>query len=372
VVVVIVLGIETSCDETSAAVVSGGRKVLSSIVSSQFDVHECHGGVVPELAARRHVTAIVPVVEQALRDAGVDRHDIDAIAVTQGPGLAGALVVGMNAAKGMAYALGRPLVAVNHLEAHIYANWLCDSPDLPDEPVFPILCLLVSGGHTELILMTGHGRFRHLGRTLDDAAGEAFDKGARLLGLGFPGGPAIEAAARQGDSHAFALPRAWLSDTYDFSFSGLKTALLRLTEPMRLPKGGPESEVTSATSASSPFRPHQAPVYAASSPIGDLAAAFQEAIVEPLAVKTARAALEFGVRTVVLAGGVAANTLLRERLHREVLERCGPDVPVTYPAFAYCTDNAAMVAGAAAWIIRRGDLVGWEADVHPRLSLMRT
>ena len=237
VVVVIVLGIETSCDETSAAVVSGGRKVLSSIVSSQFDLHECHGGVVPELAARRHVTAIVPVVEQALRDAGVDRHEIDAIAVTQGPGLAGALVVGMNAAKGMAYALGRPLVAVNHLEAHIYANWLCDSPDLPDEPVFPILCLLVSGGHTELILMTGHGRFQHLGRTLDDAAGEAFDKGARLLGLGFPGGPAIEAAARQGDPHAFALPRAWLSDTYDFSFSGLKTALLRLTEPMRIARG---------------------------------------------------------------------------------------------------------------------------------------
>jgi N6-L-threonylcarbamoyladenine synthase len=232
--------------------------------------------------------------------------------------------------------------------------------------------LLVSGGHTELILMTGHGRFRHLGRTLDDAAGEAFDKGARLLGLGFPGGPAIEAAARQGDPHAFALPRAWLSDTYDFSFSGLKTALLRLTEPMRLPMGTPESEIASATSPSGPFRPHQAPAYEASSPIADLAAAFQEAIVEPLAVKTARAALEFGARTVVLAGGVAANALLRERLHREVLERCGSDVPVTYPAFAYCTDNAAMVAGAAAWIIRRGDLVGWEADVHPRLSLMRT
>jgi N6-L-threonylcarbamoyladenine synthase len=356
-----VLGIETSCDETSAAVVSGGRRVLSSVVSSQFELHECHGGVVPELAARRHVTAIVPVVEQALRDAGVDRDDLDAIAVTQGPGLAGALVVGMNAAKGMAYALGRPLVAVNHLEAHIYANWLCDAPNLPEEPVFPILCLLVSGGHTELILMTGHGRFRHLGRTLDDAAGEAFDKGARLLGLGFPGDP-----------RTFQFPRAWLSGTHDFSFSGLKTALLRLTEPMRLPQSDRERETTSAPSPSGPFRAHQVPVYAASSPIADLAAGFQEAIVDPLAVKTARAAVEFGARTVVLAGGVAANTLLRDRLRQEVLELCGPDVPVAYPAFAFCTDNAAMVAGAAAWIIRRGDLVGWEADVHPRLSLLQS
>jgi N6-L-threonylcarbamoyladenine synthase len=327
---------------------------------------------VPELAARRHVTAIVPVVERALREAEVDRDDIDAIAVTQGPGLAGALVVGMNAAKGMAYALGRPLVAVNHLEAHIYANWLCDSPDLPDEPVFPILCLLVSGGHTELILMTGHGRFRHLGRTLDDAAGEAFDKGARLLGLGFPGGPAIESAASQGDPHAFELPRAWLGGSHDFSFSGLKTALLRLTEPMRVPQIAPESGTTAASGPRGSFRAHQAPVYAPGSPIVDLAAAFQEAIVEPLAIKTARAALEFGARTVVLAGGVAANAQLRERLRQEVLELCGADVPVVYPAFAYCTDNAAMVAGAAAWIIRRGDLVGWEVDVHPRLSLMRS
>ncbi|HLL49545.1 MAG TPA: tRNA (adenosine(37)-N6)-threonylcarbamoyltransferase complex transferase subunit TsaD, partial [Thermomicrobiales bacterium] len=360
-----------SCDETSAAVVSGGRRVLSSIVSSQFELHECHGGVVPELAARRHVTAIVPVVERALREAGVDREDLDAIAVTQGPGLAGALVVGMNAAKGMAYALDRPLVAVNHLEAHIYANWLCDATDLPEEPVFPILCLLVSGGHTELILMTGHGRFRHLGRTLDDAAGEAFDKGARLLGLGFPGGPAIEEAARKGDPHAFELPRSWLIGTHDFSFSGLKTALLRLTEPMRLPESDHESESRAGTSPTGPFRAHRAPMYAAGSPIADLAAGFQQAIVEPLAVKTARAAVESSARAVVLAGGVAANSLLRERLRHEVLALCGPDVSVAYPAFAYCTDNAAMVAGAAAWIIRRGDLVVWEADVYPRLPLMR-
>ena len=239
----IVLGIETSCDETSAAVVSGGRRVLSSIVSSQFDLHECHGGVVPELAARRHVTAIVPVVEQALREAGsrsrrYRRH-------CRHPGTWARWCAGRGderAAKGMAYALGRPLVAVNHLEAHIYANWLCDAPDLPEEPVFPILCLLVSGGHTELILMTGHGRFRHLGRTLDDAAGEAFDKGARLLGLGFPGWPCHRGRRRKGDPRAFELPRAWLTGTHDFSFSGLKTALLRLTEPMRLPEGEPNQE----------------------------------------------------------------------------------------------------------------------------------
>ena len=368
----IVLGIETSCDETSAAVVSGGRRVLSSVVSSQFDLHECHGGVVPELAARRHVTAIIPVVEQALRDAAIDRDDVDAIAVTQGPGLAGALVVGMNAAKGMAYALGRPLVAVNHLEAHIYANWLCDSPELPEEPVFPILCLLVSGGHTELILMAGHGSFRHLGKTLDDAAGEAFDKGARLLGLGFPGGPAIEEAARAGDPESFELPRAWLSGTHDFSFSGLKTALLRLTEPMRLPESADVLGDASSSSPSGPFRTHRRRSYSPNAPIDDLAAAFQLAIVEPLAVKTARAALEFEVRTVVLAGGVGANSLLRERLRREVRDRCGPDVPVAFPSLAYCTDNAAMVAGAAAWVIRGGDLVGWEADVHPRLSLVRS
>lgn len=367
----IILGIETSCDETAAAVVSGGRRVMSSVVSSQFDLHTVHGGVVPELAARRHVTAIVPVVEQALRDAGIDRDDLDAIAVTQGPGLAGALVVGMNTAKAMAYALGRPLVAVNHLEAHIYANWLCDFPDLPSEPIFPIICLLVSGGHTELILMTGHRRFRHLGRTLDDAAGEAFDKGARLLGLGFPGGPAIQEAARSGNPRSIELPRAWLNDTYDFSFSGLKTALLRLAEPLRVPTSTVAPETAPPTSPSGPFREHLPPAYAPDAPISDLAAAFQMAVVEPLAVKTARAAAEFGARTVVLAGGVAANALLRQRLSHEVLLLCGPEVPVTFPSHSFCTDNAAMVAGAAAWVIRAGDLVGLEADVHPRLSLIQ-
>jgi N6-L-threonylcarbamoyladenine synthase len=365
----ILLGIETSCDETSAAVVADGRRVLSSVVSSQFDIHRAHGGVVPELAARRHVTAIVPVVNQALQEAEIDREDIDAVAVTQGPGLAGALIVGVNAAKALAYALGRPLVAVNHLEAHIYANWLTTHRTNTDEPSFPIICLLVSGGHTELILMTGHGQFRQLGRTLDDAAGEAFDKGARLLALGFPGGPAIQAAARNGDPTAFDLPRAWLPGTYDFSFSGLKTALLRLSEPLRLPSPEERPESIGASSPSGPFRAHRPPVYPENAPISDLAASFQEAVIDPLAVKTAQAAAEFGAGAIVLAGGVAANAALRERLRAEVASRYREDAIVSFPPLEYCTDNAAMVAGAGAWIIRRGDLSGWEADVLPRLSL---
>jgi N6-L-threonylcarbamoyladenine synthase len=364
-----ILGVETSCDETSAAVVSDGKRVLSSVVSSQFDLHRAHGGVVPELAARRHVTSIVPVVEQALQDAGVARDELDAIAVTQGPGLAGALVVGVNVAKAMAYALGRPLVAVNHLEAHIYANWL-NSGEPVVEPAFPLVCLLVSGGHTELILMTGHGRFRHLGRTLDDAAGEAFDKGARLLGLGFPGGPAIEAIAPAGDPGAIELPRSWLPGTYDFSYSGLKTALLRSTEPYRLADADARAAPTKPDRTA--FQQHRPPTFVPDAPIANLAAAFQEAIVEPLAVKTALAATEFGARTVVLAGGVAANTRLRVRLQQEVAERAGADVRVAYPRLTYCTDNAAMVAGAAAWVIRRGDLAGWEVEVWPRLSLTGT
>jgi N6-L-threonylcarbamoyladenine synthase len=238
------------------------------------------------------------------------------------------------------------------------------------EPQFPVLCLLVSGGHTELILMTGHGRFRHLGRTLDDAAGEAFDKGARLLALGFPGGPAVQAAAREGNADAFALPRAWLPGTHDFSFSGLKTALLRLTEPLRLPPLEDEAATAPAGTPSRPFRPHRPPRYAPEAPIADLAAAFQQAVVEPLAVKTAAAAAEFAARTVVLAGGVAANALLRERVQQEVAARSGPEAPVVFPPVVYCTDNAAMIAGAAAWAIRRGEQAGWEADVFPRLPLI--
>lgn len=365
----IVLGIETSCDETSAAVVADGRIVLSSVVSSQFDLHAAHGGVVPELAARRHVTAIVPVIERSITDAGIERSDIDVIAVTQGPGLTGSLVVGMNAAKAMAYALRRPLVAVNHLEAHIYANWLEQDGAPYAPPVFPLLCLVVSGGHTELILMTGHGVYHHLGQTLDDAAGEAFDKGARLLGLGFPGGPAIEAQAQLGDASAHALPRAWLPGSFDFSFSGLKTALLRAADSHRLPDLEENDPYVFSARQTGPFRTHRAPRFADDAPIADLAASFQEAIVEPLAVKTAEAAREHQPATIALAGGVSANAALRHRLAAETAERYRPDAVIAFPALRYCTDNAAMVAGAASWVIRRGDQSGWEADVVPRLAL---
>jgi N6-L-threonylcarbamoyladenine synthase len=361
-----VLGIETSCDETAAAVVREGREIRSNVVASQIALHQSHGGVVPELAARGHVKAIIPVVETALAEAGIGRREIDAIAVTEGPGLAGSLLVGVNVAKTLAYVLDCPLVPINHLESHIYANWLARANEDPvAPPAFPLVCLLVSGGHTELILMTGHGKYRHLGRTLDDAAGEAFDKGARLLGLGYPGGPAIQRAAEGGDPTRFELPRAWLGDSYDFSFSGLKTALLRIVEPYRLP----------ATPAVRPapggFVEHRPPVYTDDLPAADLAAAYQEAVVDVLAVKAVRAARDFDAKTLLLAGGVAANAALRRRIAAEVDGVLGKNgLPVRWPPVALCTDNAAMVAGAAFFAIRRGAQAGWEADVHPRLPLV--
>lgn len=360
-----ILGIETSCDETAAAVVTDGRRIRSNVIASQIALHQPHGGVVPELAARQHVTAIMPVVEAALAEAGVTTADIDVIAPTQGPGLAAALLVGMNVAKSLAYALDRPLVPVNHLEGHIYAAWLGKAEDEPvPAPRFPLLCLLVSGGHTELILMTGHGQYQRLGRTLDDAAGEAFDKGARLLGLGYPGGPAIQWAAATGVPGRVHLPRAWLGESFDFSFSGLKTALLHLVNPYRLP----DEPLTAAPST--PFPPHRPPRYAPEMQVADIAAEFQEAIVEVLAVKAARAAAATDAKTVVLAGGVAANAALRQRLDQEVARECGEKtVEVRYPPFALCTDNAAMIAGAAFYALQRGEQAGWDVDVHPRLPL---
>lgn len=356
-----VLGIETSCDETSAAVVRGGTEVRSNVVSSQIALHRDHGGVVPELAARAQLTAIIPVVEAALAEAKLELDEIDAIAVTRGPGLAGSLLVGANFAKALAYARSIPLVGVNHLEAHLYANWLVPPESESTQPEFPILALLVSGGHTELMLMTGHGRYAHLGRTLDDAAGEAFDKGARLLGLGYPGGPAIQQAAIGGRTDAFALPRAWLGESNDFSFSGLKTALLREVEPYRLPDPEPEPQ------DDAPFRKHRPPRFAETFPVADLAASYQEAIVDVLAVKTARAAEALDIRQVVLAGGVAANRALRERLAGEVDLRAGAMLRV--PALMYCTDNAAMVAAAGYFALRRGAQSGWELDVASRLPI---
>ena len=309
-----VLGLESSCDEYAAAVVDDGRVLRASVVASQAALHARYGGVVPELAGREHLRSVAPVLAAVLAEACTDWEGVDAIAVTQGPGLGGSLLVGINAAKAVAWARGLPCIPVHHIEGHLYANWL--EPALAEHggepPPFPLLCLVVSGGHTELLLMSDHGRFRRLGGTRDDAAGEAFDKVARLLGLPFPGGPAIEEVAAACPVSAEALPRAWLPEGYDFSFSGLKTAVL-----------------------------HRVRAGAAAADPGPLARAFQESVVDVLAAKTARAAGEFGARAVIVAGGVAANGALRRALR----ERC--PAPVRWPPPSLCTDNAAMIAAAA-------------------------
>ena len=334
-----ILGIETSCDETAAAVVEDGHTILSNVIASQVDLHAQYGGVFPELASRAHVEAIAPVVEQALHNAHVGWDDLDAIAVTYGPGLPGSLLVGLNFAKGAALSRGLPLVPVNHLEAHLYAHWLhTDSNDaLDDADVFPILALIVSGGHTELILMHDHGHYTYLGGTLDDAAGEAFDKVARLLELGYPGGPAIEQAARQGNARAFDFPRAWLPGTYDFSFSGLKTAVLRMWQRFNGP------------------RPPRF--------FADMAAAFQAAVVEVLAEKTAQAAKANDVQAVLLSGGVSANASLRTATRARV------EIPVHTLPSILCTDNAAMIAAAGTYRYRAGVRAGWDLDIEPGLRL---
>jgi N6-L-threonylcarbamoyladenine synthase len=326
----LVLGIETSCDETAAAVVRDGRRLLSSVVSSQVELHAVYGGVVPELASRQHVEAIIPVLDEALARAGCSLGNIDAVAVTTGPGLAGALLVGANAAKAIAYARDLPLLAVNHLEGHIYAAWLEEGP----EPRFPVLCLIVSGGHTDLVLMTGHGRYRRLGETADDAAGEAFDKVARLLGLGFPGGPAIERLAA-GARPAPRLPRARLARPYDFSFSGLKTKVLRLVRGEEGPAPPPP----------------------------ELAAAFQEAVVDALVTKAIAAARDHAAREIILVGGVAANGALRAAL----AERSPVRVRIPLPAL--CTDNGAMIAACGWWRLRAGEAAPLDADVQPGLRI---
>ena len=358
-----ILAIETSCDETAAAIVHEGRWVRSSSVASQIALHEKYGGVVPELAARRHVTAIVPVMREALETAGLARDDLDAIAVTEGPGLAGALLVGVNVAKTLAMAWSKPLIPVNHLEGHVYANWLlaAGAEERPAPP-FPAVCLIVSGGHTELLLIHRHGVYEVLGRTLDDAAGEAFDKGARILGLGYPGGPAIDRAA-EGARPLEQLPRAWLGDSYDFSFSGVKTALLRaceqyrkLSPPPARGSGGRKRKPTAT--AGEPFAEHHPPEYTANMPTAELAAAYQDAIIDVLVEKTARAAREQHARSVLISGGVAANRLLRRRLAARI------DAPLYIPEPEFCTDNAAMIAAAAYQVLRRGVSAGPELDVR--------
>ncbi|HSV86884.1 MAG TPA: tRNA (adenosine(37)-N6)-threonylcarbamoyltransferase complex transferase subunit TsaD [Levilinea sp.] len=334
-----VLGIETSCDETAAAVVENGRAVLSNVVASQIELHAPFGGVFPEVASRQHVRSIYPVIEQALHQAHLSLNDVDAIVVTRGPGLAGSLVVGMNTAKGLALAANRPLVGVNHLEGHIYSAWLHPAELLepPPPPQFPLLALLVSGGHTELNLMTGHLTYQRLGATLDDAAGEAFDKVARLLGLSYPGGPSIEVASEGGNSTAFHFPRARLEGSWDFSFSGLKTAVLRVVRPL-------EAQNQRL-------------------PVADLAASFQSAVVDVLISKTVQAAHAFKARQIIVAGGVSANRALRAAFlsHKEFT--------VHIPPLSLCTDNAAMIAAAGYFRFVKGQRDPLNLDVLPTWPL---
>lgn len=333
-----ILGIETSCDETAAAVVENGRVILSNLVASQADLHAKYGGVFPEVASRQHIITIHPIIEEALHDAHLTLKDVDAIAVTRGPGLPGSLVVGMNTAKGLALGSDLPITGINHLEGHIYSAWLYFSDQAPtDVPEFPLLALIVSGGHTELVLMNDHLQYRHLGGTLDDAAGEAFDKVARLLGLSYPGGPAIQEAAEEGDPRAFDFPRAWLEDTWNFSFSGLKTAVLR--------------EVRKIESDGLPL------------PVPHLAASFQAAVVDVLIGKTLAAAREFKAKEILIAGGVSANKALRQTIQEKA------ELPVHIPPISLCTDNAAMIAGAGYFRFIEGQRDDLDMDVLPNWPL---
>ena len=326
-----ILGIETSCDETAAAVVDDGRNVRSSVVSSQVDLHARYGGVVPEIAGRAHVELVNDVISQALLEAGTTLHDIDAVAAAHGPGLAGALLVGVSAAKAIALALACPYVGVNHHEAHMYAALIDDSSLEP-----PFVTLIVSGGHTLLIAMDEHGRYRVLGRTVDDAAGEAFDKVARFLGLGYPGGPAIDRLAGKGDPRAIAFPRPMLDDGNDFSFSGLKTAVVLYV------RKHPDADVA------------------------DVAASFQAAVVDVLVAKLLRVAEQTGLSTLVIGGGVAANTALRKRLVDEG-ETAG--LRVVLPSIGLCTDNAAMVAAVACWRLAADGPTSLASGAYPALRV---
>ncbi len=334
-----VLGIETSCDETAAAVVENGRALLSSVVASQVDIHAQYGGVFPEVASRQHIRTIYAIVDEALQRAHLGLSDIDAVAVTRGPGLAGSLVIGVNMAKGLAIAQNLPLIGVNHLEGHIYSAWLYpgDAPQPPPPPEFPLLALLVSGGHTELILIRQHLEYQRLGGTLDDAAGEAFDKVARLLGLPYPGGPAIQKAAREGNPQAFNFPRARLEGTWNFSFSGLKTAVLRTVREL-------ESRGRNL-------------------PVADLAASFQAAVVDILAQKTFHAAKVYQVKSILVAGGVSANEALRQAF---LAQR---EFPVHIPPLSLCTDNAAMIAAAGYFHFIAGERHPLNLDVIPNWTL---
>jgi N6-L-threonylcarbamoyladenine synthase len=336
-----VLGIESSCDETAASVVENGRVILSSVIATQIDLHIKYGGVFPEVASRQHIRTISAIVDQALLQAHLGLGDVEAIAVTRGPGLAGSLVVGMNFAKGLCLGKNLPLIGVNHLEGHIYSAWVYpfEIKKAPPEPQFPLLALLVSGGHTELNLMTDHLEYQRLGATQDDAAGEAFDKVARLLGLPYPGGPSIQAAAAKGDPSAVSFPRARMEGSWDFSFSGIKTAVMR--------------EVKKYEEEGTPL------------PVEDFAASFQAAVVDVLFSKTLKAARVFNVKEILVAGGVSANRALREAfLNQE-------EFRVHIPPLSLCTDNAAMIAAVGYYRYVKGQRDGLDLDVLPTWPLSR-
>jgi len=327
-----ILGIETSCDETAAAVVVDGHRMLSNVVSSSLDLHTAYGGVVPEIAARSHIEVITPVIEQALFDAGTDWYDIDAIAVTQGPGLIGSLLIGVLTARTLAIAKNKPLIPVNHVLAHTYANFITSTslPGYslsPGTPRFPALGLIVSGGHSQLMLYKSNKDYNILGQTRDDAVGEAFDKVAKILGLPYPGGPSVDKAAAKGDPKAIKLPKAKLDNPYDFSFSGLKTAVLRAAQQLA------GKDYT--------FPSHELPAVLTDGQKHDLAASFQQTAIETLAEAVVKAEIEFSPGSILLAGGVAANQSLRSELADRL------KVPLLCPDIKLCTDNAAMIAAAA-------------------------
>lgn len=331
---VLILGIESSCDETAAAVVKNGNEILSNIINSQIKVHQQFGGVVPEVASRKHIENIAQVVDCAFKEAGLEYGQVDAVAVTNLPGLIGALLVGVSFAKAFAYALSRPLIAVNHLQGHIYANFL-EHKDIE----FPCICLVVSGGHTSLIYMQAMGSYKNIGETRDDAAGEAFDKVARFLGLGYPGGPAIQKAARKGQAGLVTLPRVFLDrEDFEFSFSGLKTATMNTWK--KLQRQGREN-------------------------MYDMAAEFEAALVEVLVEKTIHAALHYGVKTVLMAGGVAANQHLRDLMQ----ERCREEkLNLFFPSLQLCTDNGAMIAGNAYYHYMQKQFAPLSLNAYPGLK----
>ncbi len=348
----VILAVESSCDETGVALIADGRRILASVVASQVALHAASGGIVPEVAARAHLRWIVPTLEAAWAESGVGWPDVSAVAVTAGPGLAGSLLVGINFAKALAYVRGRPLVGVNHLEGHLLAAWLADpaDPDRP-EPPLPALALIVSGGHTFLSLTRSPTDHTLLGGTVDDAAGEAFDKVGRMLGLSYPGGPAIAEAAGAAVRHDARFPRAWLGGTDDFSFSGLKTAARRMIAGARAEAGiPPDDQVT-------PLPP---------AIVAELAWGFQESVVDVLATKVIRAAEREGAASIVLGGGVAANRALRARVSGEAAAR---GIPCVIPAPDLCTDNGAMIGAAGARRLARGDRAGLDLDARPTWPL---